>query len=82
MCRIQKKFGIHLQAATPTCTLNHAMHFSRVLRLEQFVQPTCDDCHSPLIPNDVCSVCLRCEPLHLICIKCSFASSTERVVIH
>jgi hypothetical protein len=82
ICRIQKKCGIYLQASTPKCPLYHEMHVTRILRLDQFVQPTCNDCEVPLSPNDLCSVCWRCEPLHLLCVQCSFASSTERVVIN
>jgi hypothetical protein len=81
MCRLQKKLGIHFQASTPTCTLQHAMHYTRVLRLEQFVQPTCNDCLCPIISNDLCSVCLRCEPLHLLCSKC-FVKTVEPVQIN
>jgi hypothetical protein len=80
ICRIQKKSGIYLQASQPKCPLFHEMHVSRILRLDQFVQPLCNDCEVPFHPNDMCSICWRCEPLHLVCVQCSSAGSTEQVV--
>jgi hypothetical protein len=78
--RIQKKCGIYLQASQPKCPLFHEMHVSRILRLDQFVQPICNDCEVPFHPNAMCSFCWRCEPLHLVCVQCSFAGSTEQVI--
>jgi hypothetical protein len=80
ICRIQKKCGIYLQASNPKCPLLHEMYVTRILRLDQFVQPICNDCEVPLSPNGLCSICWRCEPLHLVCVQCSFAGSTEQVV--
>jgi hypothetical protein len=80
VCRIQKKCGIYIQANQPKCPLSHEMHVSRILRLDQFVQPLCADCEIPFNPNDLCSICWRCEPLHIVCVQCSFAGSTEQVV--
>jgi hypothetical protein len=81
-CRFLKIHGIKVDAMTPVCTLKHALSFSRVVSLELQVQPVCDDCLIPISANDVCSVCFRCEPLHLLCTKCTFAKTVERVQIH
>jgi hypothetical protein len=82
MCRVHRKTGIKFDSLTPTCTLKHAMTFTRVVTLEQFCEPKCRDCLIPIGANDVCCVCFRCDPLHLLCIECTFAASSDRVQIN
>jgi hypothetical protein len=82
MCRIHRKNGIKFDSVTPTCTLMHVLSFTRVVSLEQYVEPKCNDCLIPISTNDACCVCFRCDPLHLLCVKCTFAASTDRVQIY
>ena len=79
-CRIQRKYGAKFDSLTPTCTLKHALSFTRVVSLAQHDGPMCHDCLIPISPNDACCVCFRCDPLYLLCVKCTFA--TDRVQIH
>jgi hypothetical protein len=81
-CRIHKKYGVQLDADTPTCPLSHVLTFTRIVRLAQFVEPKCFDCHIRIRTGEGCSVCYRCDPLFMLCVQCTFAISKDRVQIY